>query len=228
MQWAGLLDRRTQALSYTQAGREGDPRALAEAEIAEEYGTIDAACLRHEAACGERARQELPPRYRRWRLSDFPEKLQERAVAFIVGDDKHTLYLHGAFGTRKTSFAAAVLIAAAATCARGVYQARFVPAYDAARDLRNLENLAQTVEDWRGCNLLVLDDIGAQRSTPHVTEQLLLLIQCRYDCFRKTVITSNLTLEEFGERIDHRASSRFQEGICFDLGSQDWRKGARP
>ena len=44
--------------------------------------------------------------------------------------------------------------------------------------------------------LLVLDDLGAQKTTEWVTERLFVIINARYDDLLPTIITSNIYLEE--------------------------------
>jgi len=48
----------------------------------------------------------------------------------------------------------------------------------------------------RGIDLLLLDDLGAQRDTEWVTERLFVILNARYNNVLPTLITSNLTLEE--------------------------------
>jgi len=137
------------------------------------------------------------------------------------------MFLTGAVGSRKTSFAAAILKRWLVVWKEwGI----FVPAYEAASRLRNLDKIAETVKKWSETPLLVLDDIGANRSTPHIIEQLLFLIQRRYDWERATIITSNLSLKKFSQRIDDpanpRAGSRIETGMVLDLGSTDYRMDA--
>ena len=48
----------------------------------------------------------------------------------------------------------------------------------------------------REIQLLLLDDLGAQRDTEWVTERLFVILNARYNAMLPTLITSNLTLEE--------------------------------
>jgi len=172
---------------------------------------------------------DVPLRYRKWRLHKYPLPWQERAVDFIVGKDATTLFLTGCIGSKKTSFACAILLAWRASGMwlqpdGGHLVSFFVPAYEAARTYRDVSNPHWEIEQWERAAFLVLDDLGANRFTPHLTEQLLLLIQRRYDNCLKTIITSNLSLDEIKRDIDERASSRLAEGMCLDTGLVDARK----
>jgi len=165
----------------------------------------------------------LPARYRAWTLGDFSEELQAKARTLLAGHESN-MFLTGAVGSRKTSFAIAILKAHWERGETGI----FVPAYDAARKLRDLNNIEETVSRWRKTDLLILDDIGANRNTPHVIEQLLFLIQHRYDWQKATIITSNLNLKGFARHIDDpnnpRATSRIEQGIMLDMGEKNWRQ----
>ena len=140
------------------------------------------------------------------------------------------MYLFGNVGSRKSSFAAATMLSwrwtrpiSEVSWANGI----FLPAYVAARLFRDFDAKwrEETIAEWGDTALLVLDDIGANRSTPHVAEQLLFLLEQRYDWTRQTIVTSNLTLEELAEAVNPRASSRLQQGLVLDCGERDWRKG---
>jgi DNA replication protein DnaC len=52
--------------------------------------------------------------------------------------------------------------------------------------------------------LLILDDLGTQSSTPWAQEKLFQLINHRYTAQLPTVVTTNLPLEELGERLRTR------------------------
>lgn len=75
---------------------------------------------------------------------------------------------------------------------------------------------------------LVLDDLGAERVTDWVREQLFLIVNARYEAMLPTVVTSNDTLEELEAHIGQRIVSRLME-TCNDnaiiLDGDDHRKG---
>ena len=167
----------------------------------------------------------IPKRYHRYALEDFPPELCEKALGFIAGETD-ALYLHGKTGSRKTMFAAAVLRAWRWVRPQWPEEWRngiFLPSYTAADVLRNFDTGQETRRGWANTPLLVLDDVGASRSTPHLAEQLLFLIERRYDGEMQTIITTNYTLAEFADAVDPRAASRLQEGLVLDLGDVDRR-----
>ena len=58
------------------------------------------------------------------------------------------------------------------------------------------ERQAAQIEALKTVDLLLLDDLGAQRNTPWVTERLFIIINARYNNMRPTLITSNDYLED--------------------------------
>jgi len=73
-------------------------------------------------------------------------------------------------------------------------------------------------------SLLILDDLGAQRETDWTLDRLYLLLSERYNELRPTVITTNLSLDQIGERIDARIASRLVEGLVVPMRWDDHRK----
>lgn len=151
-------------------------------------------------------------------MEEYPGVLERTARVFIAGD-AWCLYLWGPTGGRKTSFAAAVLkaIRGDRPTAYGV----FLPAYTAIDTMRNIASpVAQArLIDWRKAPVLVLDDLGKHRDTPHATEQMLFLLHYRYDWCEghKTIVTSNISLDELAKRIEDATARRFAEGIVLEM-----------
>ncbi len=171
--------------------------------------------------------RDIPARYRSWRLKDFSEAVRKAVEPFCRDEAIWSLYLHGGIGTKKSSLAAAVLIRhrEAQTPPDDCPQyggGIFLPIYVAAEKFRRFDQMAKT--NWATTKLLVVDDLGKSRETPHLQEQLLHLLHNRYDHVRKTIVTSNLSLDQLARHIDPATASRFQEGIILDLGDRDARR----
>ena len=60
-------------------------------------------------------------------------------------------------------------------------------------------------------DLLHLDDLGAEKTSPWVLEQLYSIINARYEDERSTVITTNLFPDALAEQIGERTVSRLEE-----------------
>lgn len=57
--------------------------------------------------------------------------------------------------------------------------------------------------------LILFDDIGAEKSSEWTREQICYIISERIDACRPSLITSNLSIEEISKNIDERLGSRF-------------------
>jgi DNA replication protein DnaC len=175
--------------------------------------------------------RDIPNRYRTRRLEDFSEGARRVVEAFfeeLYAGEGTSLYIRGVIGSGKSTLAAKVLMRwrweHRYVIGEGTLHSIFLPAYEAARRLRDLNEVKRVMLDWSAAPFLVLDDIGAQRSTPHVQEQLLFLIQERYDWNRPTIVTSNDSLDKFAETVDPRAAGRMQDGLLLELTGGDRRR----
>jgi len=68
--------------------------------------------------------------------------------------------------------------------------------------------------------LLILDDLGVEQSTPWARAKLDEIIDHRYICNMKTVVTTNLE----PSRLEPRIASRLKEGIVVVLKGKDYRE----
>ena len=51
-------------------------------------------------------------------------------------------------------------------------------------------------------DLLIIDDLGAERSTKYALEQMFSIIDSRYRCNKSLIVTTNLKLDELKHRPD--------------------------
>lgn len=74
-------------------------------------------------------------------------------------------------------------------------------------------------------DFVILDDIGAERPSEFVEEQLFAIIDLRYRTRRSTFFTSNCTLKELERQLGERSVSRIFE-MCegVRVSGSDWRK----
>ena len=129
------------------------------------------------------------------------------------------LWLFGEVGTGKTTLA--MLVAKAALDA-----GRSVAIYSMPRLLNeiraHLRRGLATARTW-SCStasptvdLLHVDDVGAERSSPWVLEQLYSIVNARYEAERSMTITTNLDLDELAEQIGERTVSRLEGDVRGD------------
>jgi DNA replication protein DnaC len=62
-----------------------------------------------------------------------------------------------------------------------------------------------------GCDHLVLDDLGRERTTPWVAEQLYLLVNARYNACRATTLTTNLDEAALRDHLGPALADRLAE-----------------
>ena len=185
----------------------------------------------------------IPPRYHRCDLDGFVvysnEKLQKAVVkgrafagAFPVVDQG--LFFVGPPGIGKTHLAVAILKQIVQRCgARGL----FYDTRELLRVIRSTYNpIVRTTESEVlrpviEAELLVLDDLGAEKTSEWVDETLNLIVNARYNERRPTIFTSNY--EEYPdndlepsllERVGFRMVSRLHEMCEFlEFDGADYR-----
>ncbi len=110
--------------------------------------------------------------------------------------DKHLkgLYLHGSFGSGKSYILAALLNELAKSGAKTVMA--YYP--EVLRKLKEFnDDYALIMEQFKKCDCLLLDDIGAESVTNWNRDEILgTILQYRMDAKLPTFFTSNLTIEE--------------------------------
>jgi len=147
--------------------------------------------------------------WKRGNLSLDERQNLERAYRLVVDfaeEPEGWLVLQGANGCGKTHLAAAIV--------NYRYQhgkpALFIVIPDFLDHLRSTfspdskVSYDQFFESVRNAPLLVLDDLGAQTTTPWAQEKLYQVINHRYNAQLATVITTNCSTEELDDRIASR------------------------
>lgn len=148
----------------------------------------------------------IPRRYMSKTFANFDSQRQpaaHKAARAFVDDWEHnlesgsSLFLVGDVGTGKTHLAFGILHALLEKKVSGM--AANVPALmDDLRPSSHADGEEQMAA-LKTVPLLVLDDLGAQRTTEWVTERLYVLLNARYDNYLPTVITSNDYLEDLAK-----------------------------
>ena len=125
------------------------------------------------------------------------------------------LFLTGAPGLGKTFLSACI--------ARTVAEKGFSVVYDTAVNIfsrfeeqkfaRDREEAGEARDETRrylGCDLLILDDLGSELTTPFVQSALYTLINSRLTADKGTVISSNLTMDQVRQRYTPQIASRLE------------------
>jgi len=176
----------------------------------------------------------IPPRYRgvsleRPPVSDMARDLETKAAvgevrSYIDELDQRLeagrgLWLFGDTGTGKTTLAMLVSKAALeAGHSVAIYSlpkllARIRRTYDAEP---GGDSYLAFFERLTSVDLLHIDDLGAEKRSDWVLEQLYALINERYEAQRSVMVTTNLPHEELEEQIGSRTVSRLSQ-ICDEV-----------
>jgi DNA replication protein DnaC len=135
------------------------------------------------------------------------------------------MYLYGRCGVGKTHLAAIVL--------RRLFgegrQVELVQPAGLIRSTRGREGYEeeQTLERLARVDCLVIDELGAERSTEYALQLLYEVVNRRWLRDRNgLIVTSNLSLRDLASKVqDDRLLSRLA-GLCrvISVGGQDWRR----
>lgn len=148
---------------------------------------------------------QIPAAYKTMTFANYRRhERNEKAVTYAKqvasGIEKQGMFLTGFTGTGKTHLAIAVL----QEWMQNGHTGAFYTVPELMLQLRRLidENKAEAeyIDRLTAVEMLVLDDLGAEKDSEWVLERLFMIINNRYIHGRITVITSNLMLEELEQR----------------------------
>jgi len=128
-------------------------------------------------------------------------------------DDGRGLWFFGSVGTGKTTLAMLV-------SSHALEAGRSVAIYSLPRllaELRttfdddNASSLSGLIDRLTAVDLLHIDDVGAEKTSEWVLEQLYAVVNARYEQQRSIVFTTNLERGELAQQINERTVSRLEE-----------------
>ncbi len=159
--------------------------------------------------------------------SDMEHKLlwcKQFAWQVQQGSCPQCLFLTGGVGRGKTHLSAAVANAVLAAGCTVLYR-RAADLFELLRQYRYEEDrqkLEQMLEQLRTCDLLVIDDLGAERTTEFVVEQLVILLEERNYRDKPWIISSNLSINEISAVYNDRTADRIVDrAVIFKLERAD-------
>lgn len=163
----------------------------------------------------------IPKRFQEAGLSHFSNPISE------IGRSGKSLFVTGPRGTGKTHFLCACLKHVILEEARSndpeifinpkKLPAEFLPVPEFMLELRQSYEQstpyteAEVLRKYSRINLLVLDDLGAERVSDWSIQMLYLLLDRRNRDLKQTMISSNLSLREIADNFDDRVASRIAE-----------------
>lgn len=172
-------------------------------------------------------RKGVPKKYRDSRLTDFPAGVRKVVGEWFKNPFSWLLYVQGDVGRGKTRLAFAAAIRWTAAARNGAIWwavpellARLRHEFDQPRAGRRRD----LVGDLQGHpGLLMLDDLGAEKDTDFAIQELYRIVYMREAEDLKTIITSNYTPSEIGDKLSHRIMSRMASGDILKLRGVDRR-----
>ena len=135
------------------------------------------------------------------------------------------IFLSGDCGTGKTHLAVALLLTVWERRNVG-YTPIFLPSVEFFLELKKsfAREGEMSVLDKYSDSILVIDDVGAEKISDWSRQVFYTLIDRRYRNKKQTIITSNLSLDEFAGKFDDRIVSRLCEnGRAITLTGKDQR-----
>ena len=179
----------------------------------------------------------IPKRYRgvsfdRPPVTEMPEPITRQVRAYVRHLDEQLadgrgLWFHGSVGTGKTTLA--MLISSAALDAGhtvAIYSLpRLLAEIRATFDSDAQGAYTALLDRLTEVDLLHVDDLGAEKTSPWVLEQLYSIVNARYEAEKSVIITTNLQRDALSEQIGERTVSRLEE-MCeiLPLTGTDKRK----
>lgn len=179
----------------------------------------------------------------RYAFANIPRKFINKNLAgFVAKNQKQKEILHGAKGflktfrgnnhdqpgkgmlmtgregTGKTHLAVAILKEVISKGYKGLYWNVPELFLELRRRMDNSsgDNEADLFDMARRADLLVLDDLGAERTSEYVLDRLYVLINRRYEDDSATIITTNRSLPELKQQMSPRIASRIAE-MCVTM-----------
>lgn len=133
------------------------------------------------------------------------------------------LLFYGNPGTGKT-FAAACIANSLLENLHSVVMTSFVKLI---ADLHGEDDEEGTIQRINRCDLLIIDDLGAERSTDYALERVYNIVDSRYRARKPMLLTTNLSLKEMQATNDIRYARIYDRifEVCFPLEfkGKSWR-----
>jgi DNA replication protein DnaC len=176
-----------------------------------------------------RVREAFSPRLR----DDLIQIPTKSSVIELEDDPQMSYYIYGPVGSGKTLLAAQIVVELkrrAFLSGKDLPEATLITIPELLFEIQSFfgKNSADLVAFMNGIaevDLLVLDDLGSEKSTDWAFQILYMIINRRYEQKKPIILTSNLSLDQLSETLgDDRIPSRLKQmcRILF-LNNKDFR-----
>jgi DNA replication protein DnaC len=169
----------------------------------------------------------VPPAYRHASFDSYigGDKYVDALRRYLQSPDKSIL-LTGTCGSGKTHLAVSVLRELYIAGHRNLLYRNVPELLFAIRASFNGGEQSERaiVDECTNAEYLILDDMGAEKSTEYSIGVLYMIINHRLSHNKPTVITSNLSLAQIDSKLDARIASRLSEYVVVVLRMPDHRK----
>jgi DNA replication protein DnaC len=153
-------------------------------------------------------------------------KGNDNLVEALRGIGEESVVLSGKTGCGKTHLAVAMM----RECRVSALGALFITAPELLLRIRTAfspnttETEDEIIRHYADIELLVIDDLGAEKTSEYSITTLYLIIDRRNRELRKTIVTTNLTLQEIEETLGARMASRLADMKVIKINMPDYRK----
>ena len=164
----------------------------------------------------------VPKRFLNARISDFPAPWQK------LKESTEGIFLSGSRGVGKTHLAVALMREMILNTPIRNHSGTFridlqkMPLFISVPELLleiretfgdNALSEKAVIDKYSWVDVLIVDDLGAEKTSDWVLQTLYTIMDRRYREELRTIITSNLSIEEIREKLDDRIASRIV-GMC--------------
>ncbi len=170
----------------------------------------------------------VPPQYQGASIFDFPEH-SKAILDWKCNPDAGLMTLTGPAGTGKTRMLYAV------SCLSVDPRHWDVPSL--VRATQRAATMEPDAYNWAEAHpidtlikhkyVVLLDDLGAEKTTDFVLQEIYRLISQRELWGKATLFTTNLTLDDIAKKFDDRIASRLAGGIVLEFDGADRRLGLK-